>query len=80
MESAKCLIREDASADLWDLQVPEGVVALAWGMKRISKRIGREIVEIGIDATCAWDDGSCGSTNTRWQTIQIRENWSCIQC
>jgi hypothetical protein len=65
MESAKRLICEDASVDLWDLQVPEGVVALAWGMKRISKRIGREIVEIGIDATCTWDDSSCGSTNTR---------------
>ena len=80
MESAKRLIREDASVDLWDLQVPDGVVALVWGMKRISERIGREIVEIGIDATCTWDDSYCRSTNTRWQTIRIRENWSCIQC
>jgi hypothetical protein len=80
MESAKCLIHEDTSVDLWDLQVPEGVVALAWGMKRISERIGKEIVEIGIDATCTWDNSSRGSTNPHWQITQIRENWSYIQC
>jgi hypothetical protein len=52
MESAKRLIREEPSVDLWELTVPEGVVALAWGMKDIAGRIGKEIVEIGIDATC----------------------------
>jgi hypothetical protein len=52
MESAKRLIQEDPSVDLWELAVPEGVVALAWGMKDIASRIGKEIVEIGIDATC----------------------------
>jgi hypothetical protein len=52
MESAKKFIEEWPEADLWEFEMPEGVVALAWGMKGIGERIGKAIVETGIDATC----------------------------
>jgi hypothetical protein len=53
MESAKKFIREWPAADLWEFELPEGVVALAWGMKDIGVKIGKCIVETGLDATCA---------------------------
>jgi hypothetical protein len=54
MESAKKFIIDWPAADLWELDLPEGVVALAWGMKDIGSRIGTCIVETGLDATCTY--------------------------
>jgi len=51
--SARQLLEEDVrGADLWDLEVPEGVTAIAWGCRRISHKIGTKVIEIGLDATC----------------------------
>jgi hypothetical protein len=52
MESAKKFIQAWPVADLWEFELPEGVIALAWGMKGIGERIGKYIVETGLDATC----------------------------
>jgi hypothetical protein len=51
--SAQRLLQEDKhGVDFWELNVPVGVTAIAWGCRRISKKIGRATVEIGLDATC----------------------------
>jgi hypothetical protein len=51
--SAKKLLQEDKhGVDFWELNVPEGVAAIAWGCRRIAKKIGQATVEIGLDATC----------------------------
>jgi hypothetical protein len=38
--------------NFWELEVPNGVVAIAWGCRQISRRIGMMTVEIGLDAMC----------------------------
>ena len=48
----KLLLEDKHGVDFWELEVPEGVTAISWGCRRISKRIGRTTVEIGLDATC----------------------------
>jgi hypothetical protein len=59
MESAKKFIQNWPAAELWEFELPEGVVALAWGMKDIGKRIGKDIVETGLDATCEFIQTEC---------------------
>jgi hypothetical protein len=65
--SASQLLREDVrGVDLWDLQVPDGVTAIAWGCRRISNKIGAKVLEIGLDATCEFFSltfGSLGADN-----------------
>jgi len=53
--SAQMLLREAKDeADFWELEVPDGVTAIAWGCRQISRRIGATTVEIGLDATCEY--------------------------
>lgn len=65
MVSAKKFIEEWPEADLWEFEMPKGVVALAWGMKGIGERIGKAIVETGIDATCTCTSRYSITANTR---------------
>jgi hypothetical protein len=55
MESATILLKESADvADLFILEVEEGVDQLAWGMKKTAHLLGTGIIEVGIDATCEY--------------------------
>jgi len=48
----KLLLEDKHGVDFWELEVPEGVTSIAWGCRRVSKKIGSTTVEIGLDATC----------------------------
>lgn len=52
--SAKILLGEyQPDVDLFTLTgLPDGVEALAWGMKKVIDRLRGKVVEIAIDATC----------------------------
>jgi hypothetical protein len=51
--SARKLLEEDTrGVNIWELEVPEGVTAIAWGCQKISQKIGAQVLEIGLDATC----------------------------
>jgi hypothetical protein len=39
--------------DLFDLQLPDGVIALGWGIRSIANRIKHLVIEVALDATCA---------------------------
>lgn len=51
-KSIEILLDQHPDTDLWHLVVPEGVTAVAWGMKAIAERIAGSVVEIAVDATC----------------------------
>lgn len=38
--------------DIFDLAVPNGVTAIAWGVKQVANQIKNIVVEIALDATC----------------------------
>jgi len=48
----KLLEKLGDQVDTWDLDVPEGVVAIGWGMRGIAGKLKDRIVEIALDATC----------------------------
>ncbi|PVF90972.1 hypothetical protein CPB86DRAFT_676043, partial [Serendipita vermifera] len=41
----------DGDVDLFDLMLDEGIVAIAWGIKRIAKSLKGKVVEIAMDTT-----------------------------
>jgi hypothetical protein len=53
LPSAKMLLEEfGEDVEVFDIDIPEGVEQLAWGMKKIAEPLREKVVEIGIDATC----------------------------
>jgi hypothetical protein len=53
--SAKMLLKEyTKDVDLFDVPTVNGVEQLCWGMKKIMGPLRGKVVEIGIDATCAY--------------------------
>jgi hypothetical protein len=55
LPSATMLLRElDDDIDVFAMNKVEGVEQLCWGMKRIGAHLKGKIIEIGIDATCAY--------------------------
>lgn len=55
LPSAKMLLKElGDDVDVFNVNEPEGVEQLCWGMKRIGTRLRGKVIEIGIDATCAY--------------------------
>lgn len=53
--SAKVLLAEyPDEVDVFDVDSPEGVEQLCWGMKKIGDRLRGHIVEVGLDATCEY--------------------------
>ena len=54
-QSARELLKEFETAgcvDRWELEVPEGVEAFAWGMSNIARQLKDQVIEIAFDATC----------------------------
>jgi hypothetical protein len=55
LPSAEILLREFGDdVDIFDIPVPDGVQQLCSGMKKIAAKLKGKVVEIGIDATCAY--------------------------
>lgn len=55
LPSAKTLLTEFGdNVDVFEIKVAEGVEQLCWGMKKIASKLKGKIVEIGIDATCEY--------------------------
>ena len=53
LDSAKILLSEmTEEADLLDIEAPDGVVALGWGLPRVANRLKGKIMEVVMDATC----------------------------
>jgi hypothetical protein len=56
LPSAETLLKEFVKdVDVFDVEVPEHVEQLCWGMKKIAAKLKGKVVEIGIDATCAYE-------------------------
>ena|SRR5882762_6297099 len=52
---AEILLKEYSDdVDVFEIPTAGGVEQLCWGMKRVSSRLKGMVVEIGIDATCAY--------------------------
>ncbi|KAJ3542994.1 hypothetical protein NM688_g5915 [Phlebia brevispora] len=52
LPSARILLKEFRNdVDVFDVETPEGVEQLCWGMKLIAKPLREQTVEIGLDAT-----------------------------
>ena len=76
--SAKDLLRRlGDQVDTWDLDVPEGVVAIGWGMKVIAEKLRDQIVEVALDATCECIILWSMSLLMCLQSIQTKVNWNC---
>ena len=59
LELATILLKElNDITDLFVLEVDDGVDQLAWGMKKIACLLGAGIIEVGIDATCEYDEAT----------------------
>lgn len=58
--------------DFWDLEVPEGVVAVAWGCRKVGEAIGSRLVEVALDATCEFTSQS-DSYNANFQVDNTNE-------
>jgi hypothetical protein len=73
-ESADVLLKElqeAGEADYFsDMALPEGVEAVAWGLPRIAKRIGRHVVEVAMDATCTC---SCNQSEQMLTPAQLAQ-------
>jgi hypothetical protein len=55
LPSAEILLKEFGDdVDIFEVNKVEGVEQLCWGMKKIGSRLGGKVIEIGIDATCAY--------------------------
>jgi len=55
LSSAETLLREYSDeVDIFDIPIADGVEQLCWGMKKVASRLKGMVVEIGIDATCAY--------------------------
>lgn len=55
LPSAEILLKEFGDdVDVFDIPVADGIQQLCWGMKKIAGRLKGKVVEIGIDATCAY--------------------------
>lgn len=54
LTSVRKHLQADKRVDFWELEVPDGVIVIAWGCRQISTKIGPTIVEIGLDATCTF--------------------------
>lgn len=55
LHSAAKLLKEfTGEVDHWELEVPDGVVAVAWGARTVAHRIASQLVEVGLDATCEY--------------------------
>lgn len=55
LPSAKILLKEySEGVDLFNIPTVDGVEQLCWGMKKIMGSLKGKVVEIGIDATCAY--------------------------
>jgi hypothetical protein len=52
VSARKLLGSFEKDVDPWELTVPVGVVAIAWGCPSIATKIGSKVVEVGLDATC----------------------------
>lgn len=53
MSSARALLDKlGPDVEKFELNVPEGVSHLCWGMKKIAERLRGQIIELGVDATC----------------------------
>lgn len=56
---AKMLLKEfGGDVDVFDVNKAKGVEQLCWGMKKIGARLKGKVVEVGIDATCAYSSRS----------------------
>jgi hypothetical protein len=54
-ESAKELMEElKDRVEKWELDTPDGVVAIAWWLRQIARRLKGRIVEIAFDAWLVW--------------------------
>lgn len=40
--------------DIFELSLPKGVTAIAWGVKSIATQISNRVVEVAMDATCKY--------------------------
>ena len=53
--SATALLEElekKGEVDMWQLKLPDGVEAFAWGMTPIGRQLQSKVVELALDATC----------------------------
>src|SRR5882724_5941213 len=56
LPSAEKLLTEYSDdIDISDASKVDGFQQLCWGMKRISHELKAKVVEIGVDATCAYE-------------------------
>src|SRR5258708_442087 len=79
IKSARILLTERDDVDTWELDVPGGVVVVAWGVKPIADQLTGRVVEITLDATCEYKSGfSC--ILTLKQIIQTRLGSSSTEC
>jgi hypothetical protein len=54
--SAETLLHEmENDVDIFPIEAPSGVTALAWGVHKLAELVKQEVVEVAIDATCEFD-------------------------
>jgi len=77
-QSVKELMEElKDRVEKWELDVPDGVVAIAWGVRQIARRLKGQVVEIAFDATCKLislddvDEAYCDLDNTNQGELEL---------
>jgi hypothetical protein len=83
-ESAETLLKEleeQGGIDRFEMEVEEGVTAVAWGLPEIASRVKGRVFEVAMDATCKQVPHPIANSQTKLeppQITQIRRTLSCI--